>query len=398
MRKAFVSKELVNRWTLFSAFAVLLSFQMISLRAFAGECKVSRPSDDVLADAKTMSDVNERSLIEITAEYERETGKRLEIVIVARAGQDLRDQVVLKDIEGRSPLTLANIYEAASRDPDSFPMLESGKSNSPEYEMMKNVIQKKFRDPNRSMEFSHIGFMIRNHPRAPKPAPGEAKMWRARHMLRPCENKNPKTDFEKIQQRDLNVPYLWDEGSFNFFADNPYELKARYYVPSPALQARLMEAVFDQELIYKLNSRYYNAAANWQNVNESNSNQWVLEVLAAATRPKSQVQTREDAQAVLAKMNYTPTKVLFKGQKTMAYMPIIARKIAPYLTYHASEQPYYFKASMGEVISAGSVEEFMQKNGLLFRSYVTETFDKTEDLRAASKQANQLIPESLRPN
>ncbi len=362
-----------------AAVAIPLSFLATVPSAFAGECKVSRPSDDVLADASNMTIMNERALGEIAFEYEKANGKSLEIVIVARAGQDLGNQIVLRDVMGKSPLTLENIYKAAYNDPDARAVGESG-NGAPDYNLVKNVIGSKFKDPERALQFSHVGFMIRNHPNAPELKPGQIKMWRARHMLRPCLNKNPITEFEKIQQRDLNVPYLWDEGQFNFFADNPYELKIRYIVPVPELQARLLEAVFDEELIYTLNSRFYNAAANYKNVNESNSNQWVLEVLAAATRPKSQVQTRADAQAVLVKMNYTPTKILFSGKQAYINMPG-ASKVAPYVTYHSKEQPFYFRASIGEVISALSVEEFMDKNGLMYSAYETPALEKTENKR-----------------
>lgn len=366
-----------------AAVAIQISFAATIPQTFAGECKVSRPSDDVLSDAGNMTNLNERALGEIAFEYEKATGQSLEIVIVARAGQDLGDQVVLRDVMGKSPLTLENIYKSAYNDPDVRAAGEGG-NGAPDYNLVKNVIASKFKDPERALQFSHVGFMIRNHPKAPPLKPGEIRMWRARHMLRPCENKNPINDFERLQQKDLNVPYLWDEGQFNFFADNPYELKIRYIVPTPELQARLMETVFDQELIYTLNSRFYNAAANYKNVKESNSNQWVLEVLAAATRPKSQVQTRADAQDVLVKMNYTPTKVLFRGKQAYINIPG-ARAVAPYVTYHSKEQPFYFRASIGEVITALSVEEFMDKNGLMYSAYETPALEKTENIRARNE-------------
>ena len=352
--------------------------------AHAGECKVSAPTIDVQADAARLVEETEAALDQITVEYEEKTKQRMQIIIVARAGQDLRDQVVLKDVVGRSPLTLENIYRAALTDANSG--AESGPAN---FALLKSFIETKFRDPIRSMEFSHIAFLVRNHPEFP-PENGEAPMWHTRHMLRPCKlDKAPSemTEFEAIQQRDVNVPYLWDEGTFNFFTDNPYELKVRFLVPSPEIQERLMQVVFDESFVYKVNSRFYNAAASWRNVQESNSNQWVLEVLAGAMRPKSQVQTRADAQEVLAKTNYLPTKVLFKGQKSFIYMPG-AHKIAPYVTYHGDEQPFYFKASIGEVISARSVEDYMARNSILFGVYQTETLDKIGELNAAAKNSN----------
>lgn len=370
----------------FTSILFQTAFLFISLlklqSAIAGECKVASPSLDVQADAARLAQETDLALGQITEEYEATAKSRMQIIIIARAGQDMREQVVLRDVQGLSPLTLENIYRAAIVDPNSFSDVEG---RSLDFNRLKSTIESKFKDPIRKMDFSHIAFLVRNHPEFP-PENGEAPMWHTRHMLRPCMlGKAPSemTEFEVIQQRDINVPYLWDEGTFNFFTDNPYELKARFLVPSPALQERLMQAVFDEELAYKINSRFYNAAANWRNTEESNSNQWVLEVLAAAMRPKSQVQSRADAQEVLASTNYQPTKVLFKGQKSFAYMPG-AHKIAPYVTYHSSEQPFYFKASIGEVISARSVEDYMSRNKILFGVYQTDTLDKIGDLGTVS--------------
>lgn len=357
--------------------ALVLGFFLLSvlasLAANAGECKVSKPSDDVIADAIEMAQLNELELARIGNQYERETGQALQIVLVARVGSDLSDQTILRDEDASGVLTLSDIYERARLDDDSFRDIEGSKTF--DFGQYLGVVRRKFADSRRTMEFSHLGFMIRNHPSAPRAEEGSEKWWWARHMLRPCENKDAKTEVELMMQRNLNVPYLWDEGSGNFFADNPHRLKIRYLIPTPQLQNLLMRAVFDNTLAYRLNSRFYNAASNWKNTEENNSNQWVLEMVAAAA---SHAVDRTDAQRVLAALNYRPTKVLFAGQKALAFLPG-ARWAAPYVTYHAEEQPFYYKGRIGEVISALSVEEFMQRNGMLYGVFETRELKKTAD-------------------
>lgn len=360
--------------------SIFLSLTVVSSALYAGECKVSQPSANLLADAYEMAKMNEIQLARLSDEFQAKTGQPLQVVIVARAGQDLSDLTVLADEKDSRPMSLADIYKAASADDDAF--IDNGSTKVSDYSSLLDVIQRKFKDPKRKMDFSHVGFMIRNHPSAPTPEAGTEKWWWARHMLRPCENKDAKSEIELLMQKNLNVPYLWDEGSGNFFADDPYELKVRYIVPSPQLQARLMEVLFEaktsagQPLVYALNSRFYNAAANWKNTEENNSNQWVLEILAAASQPRGRVQNRQEAQQVLAQLGYQPTKVYFTGKQSKAYIPF-ARKIAPSVTYHANEQPFYFKAAIGELISALSVEEFMQKNAMVFEARTSPTLEKT---------------------
>jgi hypothetical protein len=359
---------------------------LISQAAFSGECKTNEPTEDLLTDAKKMAELNEAYISLFADQYQEITGKELKIVIVGRAGQDLSDQTVLKESVNGRMISFEDIKAAAMADPDSYN--DSSGNKVYDFNLFKDVIRNKFGDKKRSLEFSHLGFLIRNHPKAKKPASGNAPWWWTRHMLRPCENKNAKTAEEIMMQKDLNRPWLHDEGPINFFADDPHLLKARILVPTPELQDRLLEAVLDDELAYNLNSNYYNAAANWKSQKESNSNQWVLEMLAAATRPRSQVQNRKEAQDVLEAMNYRPSPMLFAGKSAMANL-WGARLVAPYVTYHSAEQPYYFSTNMGTVISALSVEEFMARNNILMRAFTVHGPEKTAVLRSREEKVKK---------
>lgn len=373
--------------SLLVATILLLAFSF-SVQARAGECKVDDPTPGMIADGAEMARLTQDRLRKIEKEYKAKTGRTLEVVIVARAGQNLKDQSVLRDETSEGLTSLKSIYEAGLQDPDSY--LDPGERSQFDFGRYNEVIRNKHADPFRKMEFSHVGFMVRNHPKANDDDDGGGKWWWARHMLRPCKNKKAESELEHLMNSNLNVPYLWNEGPGNFFADDPYELKARFIIPSPQMQARLLEVVLDDKLGYQLNSKFYNAAANWQNTAENNSNQWVLEMVAAATQPRGRVQSRAEAQDVLRKLGYRPTKLLFVGQKAMAYLPG-AHKIAPYLTYRPEEHPYYFKGSIGEVITALSVEEFMQRNGLVYESRSTPAIERHDDIWAREKAAKKKI-------
>lgn len=353
---------------------------VVPVSAQAGECRVEKPDQDTIDDANALRKLNQFELDLLDLRVEAATGRRPEIVIVARAGQDLSNQTVLRDVDAQGRrLEMRAMVEAAEKSPSSRP---PGVNGDPQFSFgaLKETIKNQYGDPSRKLEYSHIGFLIRRHPKAPKPEdPSMEPLWLVRHMLRPCDNPEAETAIEKLMQKDLNRPFLHDEGQGRFFADDPVALRSLILVPTPALQDRLLEIVLDDSLvgdqtqIYNLNSEYYNAAASWSNeliVNknrkkpESNSNQWVLEILAAAMRPKSQVQSRREAQEVLRQTNYWPTRILFAGRAAMVNLPG-ARMIAPYVTYHSEEQPLFFRANVGEVITALSVEEYMARNGVL---------------------------------
>lgn len=362
--KASKIKHLISKQARNFAFALLLSvlFVGVGFEAGAGECKVQNPDDLTRFDALRMARQSEETLNTLAQRYRRAAGEQMQVVIIARAGQDLSDQIVLDDVADGRVMSLGEMVEVATKTATQQPrpnVGEVGQAALTDVEI-KPVLRTLFADPKRKLTYSHVGFMIYKHPMAK-----EGFDWWGRHMLRPCDNPEAKTEVELMLQSNLNKPYIWNEGPGNFFADDPHELRAQYFVPPPAVQKRLMEILADKKLQYDLNSDFYNAAASWLSLAENNSNQWVIEILAAAMQPKGHIENRKQAQAHLSMTGYRPSKVLFYGMKTLAAIPF-ASKLKPFLRYHAEEQPFYFRFGLGELISVNSLEDYMERQGLMF--------------------------------
>lgn len=344
----------------------LLTMALMTLAvspAHAGECKVKEPTEAAIADAIKVGVVLELQMSELAKEYQKKTGKPLKVALVARAGQNMKDITTLRDADAQGRmLSLQSIVQKAEYE---TPVGESG---TREPEQVKNAVRKLFGDKARQSVYSHMGMIFLNHPHG-KDENGAQSQWWFRHMLRPCATK------EDIQAgMNPNMPELYDEGVLRFFADDPYELRAQIIVPSPAIQDNLEklalpkvvkingEEYWDNRLPQIFKGEFYNAAASWRNSTEANSNQFILELLAAATQPLGRVRTRAEAQEVLAKSGYRPMRAILSGMQAMAGAPF-ASKFAPYVRLHDQEQPAYRNYSIAELITTLSVEEYMQRNG-----------------------------------
>ncbi len=121
------------------------------------------------------------------------------------------------------------------------------------------------------LRFSHAGLAVREHPGAP---------WRVVHLLNHCGRA---------------TGALYREGLINFFLDDPFEYAALVLVPGEALQRRLADVVADGTAVALLEPRY-DMLAHPESLSAQNSNQWLLELIAAAEAPPGSVRTRAAAQ------------------------------------------------------------------------------------------------------
>ncbi|MBI3285322.1 MAG: DUF2145 domain-containing protein [Burkholderiales bacterium] len=99
---------------------------------------------------------------------------------------------------------------------------------------------------------------------------------------------------------------LFDEGLGNFFMDDPFALETLILIPAPAVQAKL-RAVLESGQARQLHQKRYNMLAYAYSTAYQNSNQWGLEVLAAALAGDVSIAGREQAQAWLKLASYQPT-------------------------------------------------------------------------------------------
>lgn len=109
----------------------------------------------------------------------------------------------------------------------------------------------------------------------------------------------------KLNQCGTAVASVYRQGLGEFFLDDLWRQEAAWAVPAPALQAPLLALLQQREPAPGLHVRAYNMVSYAWGRKYQQSNQWAIEVLAAAAEPA--VRTREQAQAWLQFKGYTPT-------------------------------------------------------------------------------------------
>ena len=132
------------------------------------------------------------------------------------------------------------------------------------------------------LRYSHMGMVWRDHPKG---------RWTVVHMLNQCGTASSA---------------LYDEGLGNFFNDDPFAYEAIIAIPGEENQERLIKAL-GTALPASLFEPQYNMVAYPWSTKYQNSNQWLVEVLAAAWAPAGTVFNRQQAQAWLKQAGYQPT-------------------------------------------------------------------------------------------
>ena len=134
------------------------------------------------------------------------------------------------------------------------------------------------------LRYSHLGFAWRDHPNG---------RWTLMHLLNQCGT----TDSG-----------IFAEGLGNFFLDDMVAFEALVFVPGKDPQQQLARALASERPI-ALHGLPYNMLAYAFSTRYQNSNQWVLEVFAAASARDAPVATRQQAQAWLKLAGFEPITV-----------------------------------------------------------------------------------------
>ena len=98
---------------------------------------------------------------------------------------------------------------------------------------------------------------------------------------------------------------LFDEGLGNFFLDDMFAFETLILIPKPELQSKL-RTILENGKAKALHDSHYNMLAYPFSVRYQNSNQWALEVLAAAMAQGININNRQQAQAWLTSADYHP--------------------------------------------------------------------------------------------
>lgn len=132
------------------------------------------------------------------------------------------------------------------------------------------------------LRFSHLGIVWRDHPEG---------RWLLVHELNECGTARSA---------------LFNEGLGNFFLDDMYTYETQIVIPGEAMQQRIVQ-LLRAGAARRLHEPQYNMLAFPYATKYQNSNQWALEMLAAANASDAKINTREQAQAWLKLAGYRPT-------------------------------------------------------------------------------------------
>lgn len=134
-----------------------------------------------------------------------------------------------------------------------------------------------------NLRYSHIGYVWRDHPQG---------RWMVVHELNQCGTAQSG---------------LFNEGLGNFFMDDLFSYETLIVIPGVATQERLVQMLSGRTAA-ALHDERYNMLAYAYSTRYQNSNQWLLEVLAAAYSAEP-VASREQAQSWLKLAGYAPITV-----------------------------------------------------------------------------------------
>jgi hypothetical protein len=190
------------------------------------------------------------------------------------------------------------------------------------------------------LRFSHLGFVLRDAP------PGR---WTVMHLLNDCGTATSS---------------LYDEGLINFFLDDPFAYEAVIATPKPDVQQALARAL-RSPLVWRLHQPRYNTIAHPQSQSFQNSNQWLLELLVAASAPET-VSDRRAAQQHPLMQVYQPDVIsidrltrigggLFKANVTFTDHPLADRLKGQYA-----------------LVTVRSVLRFLHRAGMLERLQIVD--------------------------
>ena len=140
------------------------------------------------------------------------------------------------------------------------------------------------------LRYTHVGYVQRDHPKG---------RWMFVHLLNECGS---------------NHSGIYDEGFIKFFLDDLFAYDAVIAVPTADLQDRL-DAALNGPSVARMHSPNYSMIAYPFSTKYQNSNQWVLELLAAA-RANGSV-TRQSVQDDLRDSSYVADTIGISGFKRL---------------------------------------------------------------------------------
>jgi len=203
--------------------------------------------------------------------------------------------------------------------------------------------------------YSHLAFALRD----------EQGPWRVLHVLNRC--KTGRSD-------------LYREGLANFIGESVLRSDVLVVVPGVDLQMRLkgILSAVASDLAQRLHESRYTLVAYPFSTEYQNSNQWVLEVLAAAAMPGQPSIDRKQVQAWLRSAGYRPSSLHIKFHERLAARFGIDN--ATTTDHPASER----LSGDYSVVTVDSVVDFMKAQQWLARELVVPRVAGAGQLQTSS--------------
>ncbi|HTD06174.1 DUF2145 domain-containing protein [Undibacterium sp.] len=184
-----------------------------------------------------------------------------------------------------------------------------------------------------NLRYSHMAIVWRDHP---------AGRWIVVHELNQCGTAESA---------------LFYEGLGNFFLDDMFAFEALLVVPEPVVQQKMI-ALLGSDAPRRMHAQRYNMLAYPFSGEYQNSNQWVLEMLAAASARDAEIENRGQAQAWLKMTGYRAGTIR---------IPTLTRLGARMFRANVAfdDQPFDRRmAGMIDTVTVDSVVQFLESRKL----------------------------------
>ena len=249
----------------------------------------------------------------------------LAIALPAHAGQGCREEPLSVDEVRRSLALAQRTYAALDASGATVAIVARAGQDLSQY----------------GLEYSHMAIIVRHHP------PGR---WTVFHELNAC---------------GTNDSDLYTDGVGNFFLTDLYRYRAQVVIPAPDVQARVA-ALLAGRTARRLHEPHYNMVSYVYSTRYQNSNQWVLETLAAASAPAGAVETRTEAQSWLRSQGYRVPTV---------HIPAVARLGARMFRANVAFDDHPFDRRMAgqiDTVTTDAVVRFVRGTDAQARLLVVE--------------------------
>lgn len=359
-------------------FVAAASFVLMQNAAYAGGCIIKEVTVAKDKMSEYMAILTRNKLYEIN-QIMSQRGQKLNAVLVARAGESLNGFSVVKDNPNIPLQQYMDALSAVAYKNANSVSTQGGRGvNRNRREVPRDLIEKE------RLVFSHFGILVRQTPDAlpwddenPRTKTGEWSY--IVHLLADCDEKSKRYGDSSIWTQHF-YEFFWDTKLIDL-KNNAH--KVLLVVPTPELQERLLRLVNDKQAREQLHEKRYNVAAtpfrlrpyskrkkpapDYHQLTDQNSNQWPLEMIAAATRPFGEVLSRYRAQDVLFETNYRPSILDPRGLKESN---ACAFKRGPFGLWDATNllncnDQVFREVGLLHLITVDSVVNYMTRQNLL---------------------------------